>query len=195
MPKSRMRRCSPLEQKPVLLTRWPLPPDPTPRCQSRSRRRWQATERHRSSGWARYPSPLYANIPLDHLENLSGAPTSPIEAGTVHRQPAGAAACRRRVPRSADGHPLPWAGGDHDLPLVTLSAPIAALFTLGKILIEFYPPCVPSRACARVRDTGGEVCPFLGRNPQETGRRRLLTTLSLARAVDHGNAGLTLVGR
>ena len=26
-------------------------------------------------------------------------------------------------------------------------------------------------------------------------RRRLLTTLSLARAVDHGNAGLTLVGR
>ena len=118
MPKSRMRRCSPLEQKPVLLTRWPLPPDPTPRCQSRSRRRWQATERHRSSGWARYPSPLYANIPLDHLENLSGAPTSPIEAGTVHRQPAGAAACRRRVPRSADGHPLPWAGGDHDLPLV-----------------------------------------------------------------------------
>jgi hypothetical protein len=27
-----------------------------------------------------------------------------------------------------------------------------ALFTLGKILIEFYPPCVPSRACAR--DTG-----------------------------------------
>ena len=41
-------------------------------------------------------------------------------------------------------------------PARRLSAPIAALFTLGKILIEFYPPCVPSRACAR--DTGREVC-------------------------------------
>src|ERR1700724_708808 len=40
-----------------------------------------------------------------------------------------------------------------------LSAPIAALFTLGKILIEFYPPCVPSRV--RSRDTGGEVCSYL----------------------------------
>ena len=36
-------------------------------------------------------------------------------------------------------------------PARRLSAPIAALFTLGKILIEFYPPCVPSRACARYR--------------------------------------------
>jgi hypothetical protein len=34
------------------------------------------------------------------------------------RQRAGAAACRRRAPRSADGHPLPWAGGDHDISLV-----------------------------------------------------------------------------
>src|SRR5260370_22870543 len=33
-------------------------------------------------------------------------------------KPVGTAACRRRAPRSADGHPLPWAGGDHDLSLV-----------------------------------------------------------------------------
>jgi hypothetical protein len=31
------------------------------------------------------PITLDANIPLDHLENLSGAPTSPIEVGTVQR--------------------------------------------------------------------------------------------------------------
>jgi hypothetical protein len=39
-------------------------------------------------------------------------------------------------------------------PARRLSAPIAALFTLGKILIEFYPPCVPSRACARAIPDG-----------------------------------------
>ena len=38
-------------------------------------------------------------------------------------------------------------------PARRLSAPIAALFTLGKILIEFYPPCVP-RARARAIPDG-----------------------------------------
>jgi hypothetical protein len=43
-------------------------------------------------------------------------------------------------------------------PARRLSAPIAALFTLGKILIEFYPPCAP-RARAHARYRWGSV-PF-----------------------------------
>jgi len=80
---------------------------------------------------------------------------------------------------SEQGHPLPWTGRDHDIhcegcdadfrparpwsrfcgPARRLSAPNAALFTLGKILIEFYPPCVPSRACARAIPVGKCAAP------------------------------------
>jgi hypothetical protein len=45
--------------------------------------------------------------------------TGPPHRGAWPRMPrTGAAACRRRAPRSADGHPLRWAGGDHDVSLV-----------------------------------------------------------------------------
>src|ERR1700730_14630712 len=57
---------------------------------------------------------------------------------------------RRATARAAtliSSPPAPWSRFCG--PARRLSAPIVALITLGKILIEFYPPCVLSPACAR----------------------------------------------
>jgi len=73
-----------------------------------------------------------ASIPIIGAPNIPaaaracfGKPTSDGRRPHLHRaiaawrrQRASAAACCRRARRSADGHPLPWAGGDHDISLV-----------------------------------------------------------------------------